>query len=412
MPNSPELADAIDWRPSSSSMNALDAVNFFIAAALSCFGAYVALFLADQGWTLQNIGFVLTAGGLAGLLSQVPCGELLDTIRSKRTAIALGAVMIAAGAVIIAIRPSFPLVLVAFLLQGVTGGFLGPAVASISLGLVGQADLGERLGRNQRFASAGGVLAAVLMGLVSYYLSYRAIFLLAAALLLPLLAAPTWIAPSEIHYGRACGAPDHQGLARPSRGQRRSLWTNRGLVVFAACLFLFQMANASMLPLAGAALAHAENGALIVSALIVVPQLIVAGMAPWAGRQAKSWGRRPVLLAGFAALPIRAVVFAWTADPWILIAAQLLDGVSGATLGVLTALTVADVTRGSGRFNLGQGVVGTMSGFGASLSTTLSGQVAGSLGQAAGFTGIAGVALAAFLLLWLAMPETSPRSAG
>jgi hypothetical protein len=56
-------------------------------------------------------------------------------------------------------------------------------------------------------------------------------------------------------------------------------------------------------------------------------------------------------------------------------------------------------------------VVGTMSGFGAALSTTLSGQVAGSLGQAAGFTGIAGVALAAFLLLWLAMPETSPRSA-
>ena len=315
-------------------MNALDAVNFFIAAALSCFGAYVALFLADQGWTLQNIGFVLTAGGLAGLVSQVPCGELLDTIRSKRAAIALGAVMIAAGAVIIAIRP--------------TGGFLGPAVASISLGLVGQAELGERLGRNQRFASVGGVLAAGLMGLVSYYLSYRAIFLLAAALLLPLLAALTWIAPSEIDYGRACGATHQEGLGRPSRGRRRSLWTNRGLVVFAACLFLFQMANASMLPLAAAALAHAESGALIVSALIVVPQLIVAGMAPWAGRQAKSWGRRPVLLAGFAALPIRAVVFAWTADPWILIAAQLLDGISGATLGVLTALTVADVTRGSG----------------------------------------------------------------
>jgi MFS family permease len=411
MTNSPERADAIDLRPSSSSMNALDAVNFFMAAALSCFGAYVALFLADQGWTLQNIGFVLTAGGLAGLVSQVPCGELLDTIRFKRAAIALGAVMIAAGAVIIAIRPSFPWVLVAFLLQGVTGGFLGPAVASISLGLVGQAELGERLGRNQRFASVGGVLAAGLMGLVSYYLSYRAIFLLAAALLLPLLAALTWIAPSEIDYGRACGATHQEGLGRPSRGRRRSLWTNRGLVVFAACLFLFQMANASMLPLAAAALAHAESGALIVSALIVVPQLIVAGMAPWAGRQAKSWGRRPVLLAGFAALPIRAMVFAWTTDPWILIAAQLLDGVSGTALGVLTALTVADVTRGSGRFNLGQGVVGTLSGFGAALSTTLSGQVAGSLGHGAGFTGIAGVALAAFLLLWLAMPETSPRSA-
>jgi MFS family permease len=124
MTNSPELADAIDWRPSSSSLHALDAVNFFTAAALSSFGAYIALFLADQGWTQQNIGFVLTAGGLAGLLSQVPGRELLDIIRSKPAAIALGAVMIAAGAVIIAIRPSFPWVLVAFLLQGVTGGSL------------------------------------------------------------------------------------------------------------------------------------------------------------------------------------------------------------------------------------------------------------------------------------------------
>jgi MFS family permease len=107
-------------------------------------------------------------------------------------------------------------------------------------------------------------------------------------------------------------------------------------------------------------------------------------------------------------LPIRALVFAWTTNPFILIAAQLLDGVSGTVLGVLTALIVADLTAGTGRFNLAQGFVGTMSGVGASLSTTLSGLVAGSLGRAAGFLGIAAVALAAMLLLSLLMPETNP----
>jgi predicted MFS family arabinose efflux permease len=94
----------------------------------------------------------------------------------------------------------------------------------------------------------------------------------------------------------------------------------------------------------------------------------------------------------------------------ILIAAQVLDGVSGTMLGVLTALIVADLTAGTGRFNLAQGVVGTMSGVGASLSTTLSSVVAGSLGRAAGFLGIAAVALAAVLLVWFLMPETNPSS--
>ena len=79
-------------------------------------------------------------------------------------------------------------------------------------------------------------------------------------------------------------------------------------------------------------------------------------------------------------------------------------------LGVLTALIVADLTAGTGRFNLAQGFVGMTSGVGASLSTTLSGLLAGSLGRAAGFLGIAAVAMAALLLLWLLMPETNPSN--
>jgi len=405
-------ADAIEPSPSDTSVRGLDGVNLLLAGALSGFGPYVAVFLADQNWTQRDIGFVLTASGFAGLLSQIPGGELLDAIRSKRFVVALGAAMVAAGALIIALWPSFPLVLVALVLQGITGGFLGLAIAAISLGLVGNAALGERLGRNQRFASTGGVVAAGLMGLIAYFLSYRAIFFVAAALVLPLLAALGRIHPSDIHFGRASCLPDHQGPSTPQRARRRRLWKNRGLLTFAGGVFLFQMANASMLPLAGEALAYSKEAisSLIVSALIMVPQVIVALMAPWVGRRANTWGRRPLLLVGFAALPIRALVFASTTNPMILIAAQVLDGVSGTMLGVLTALIVADLTVGTGRFNLAQGFVGTMSGVGASLSTTLSGLVAASLGRAAGFLGIATLALAAVLLVWLLMPETNPSN--
>jgi len=406
--NSAGVTDTIEPAPSGTSLCGLDAVNLFLAGALSGFGPYVAVFLAEQKWTQQNIGFVLTVGGFAGLLSQLPGGELLDAIRSKRIAVALGAVMVAAGALIIAVWPTFPLVLAALVLQGITGGFLGLAIAAISLGLVGHIGLAKRLGRNQRFASTGGVAAAGLMGLVAYFLSYRAIFFAAAALVLPLLVALGRIRPSDIHFGRASCLPDHQGPRAP----RWSVWKNRKLITFAACVFLFQMANASMLPLAGEAFVYSKDAlsSLIVSALIMVPQVIVAIMAPWAGRRANTWGRRPLLLVGFAALPIRALLFAWTANPTILIAAQVLDGVSGTMLGVLTALIVADLTMGTGRFNLAQGFVGMISGIGASLSTTLSGLVAGSLGRAAGFLGIAAVALAAFLLVWLQMPETNPSN--
>ena len=403
-------ANAIEPSPSAASLRGLDEVNLLLAGALSGFGPYVAAFLAEQNWTQRSIGFVLTAGGFAGLLSQLPGGALLDAVRSKRIVIALGAGMVAAGALIIAVWPSFPLVLVALVLQGITGGFLGLAIAAISLGLVGNAALAERLGRNQRFASTGGVLAAGLMGLIAYFLSYRAIFIVAAALVLPLLVALGRIQPSDIHFGRASCVPDHHGPGAPPRTRLRSLWKTHGLLVFAACVFLFQMANASMLPLAGEAFAYSKEAysSLIVSALIMVPQVIVAIMAPWTGRRANMWGRRPLLLVGFAALPIRALVFAWSADPAVLIIAQILDGVSGTMLGVLTALTIADLTAGTGRFNLAQGFVGTISGIGASLSTTLSGLVAGSLGRAAGFLGIAAVAMAAVILLWLLMPETHP----
>jgi MFS family permease len=398
--------------PSHASLSGLDGANFFIAGISAGFGPYVAAYLADQKWTQDNIGLVLTASGLAGLLSQVPGGELLDIVRSKRALIVMGATMVAISAIIIAFEPSFPLVFTALVLQGMTGGFLGPAIAAISLGLVGHAALPQRLGRNQRFASTGSLVAAALMGLIGYVLSYQAIFLTVVALTPALFVALARIRTSDIHFGRACGAPHHHMPSQPARASRRTLWQSSGLLTFAICLFLFQFANASVLPLLVEALVYqgAERSSLVVSVLIILPQIVVALMAPWVGRQAKSWGRRPLLLIGFGALPIRALLFASVTDPSLLLCLQVLDGISGAVLGVLTALVVADLTSGSGRFNLAQGIVGTASGIGASLSTTLFGLIAVSFGGTTVFVSIASVALLATLILWFFMPETRPAS--
>jgi MFS family permease len=404
---------ALDISPSDASLSGLDWLNFFLAGMQSGFGPFVAVLLASEGLTQENIGFVLSAGGFAGLLSQLPGGELLDATRSKRFLVALGAGVVALSALAIAFWPKLPVAFTALVLQGLTGGFLGPAIAAITLGLVGHAALAERLGRNQRFASAGGVVATALMGAIGYFSSYQAIFLASAALAIPLFFAVARIHPLEVHHGRACGQPDHHEPTPPPRVSRRSLWRNSGLLTFAICLFLFQFANASMLPLAGEALAYhgGTRASFVISAMIIVPQIVVVLAAPWVGREAQSWGRRPLLLIGFGALTLRALLFALTSNPLLLVPVQLLDGVSGSVLGVLTALIIADLTKGTGRFNLAQGFVGTLAGIGAALSTTFFGLVVQHSGSAVGFISIAAVALSTVLIIWLRMPETKPPTA-
>lgn len=400
--------------PSGQSLHALDRLNFFLAALLGGFGPFMAFYLADQDWAPPSVGLVLTVGTVAGLLSQLPGGELLDSVRSKRVLLAIAIAMVALAALLLVLRPSLPFVFAAALLQGASGGLLGPGIAAISLGVVGHAALADRLGRNQRLASIGGFAAAGLMGLVGYALSSRAIFLASAALAFPALLALARIRAADIHFGRSCGAPDHHDrFTSPPRINRAVLFKNYHLLVFAGCTFLFQMANASMLPLVGEALAQSEGqqSSLILAALISIPQLIVALLAPLAGRYAESWGRRPLLLIGFCALPIRSVLFAFSASPALFMVAQVLDGLSGATLGVLTPLVIADLATRTGRFNLAQGFVGTFSGIGASLSTTAWGVVVDNLGRTFGFLGMGTVALGAGAMIWVLMPETKPLSA-
>jgi MFS family permease len=406
------LPHAAEPSPSRASLNGLDGINFFNAAMLAGFGPYVAVYLAEQKWTQENIGFVLTASGLAGLLALMPGGELLDTVRSKRALAALGASMVAVTALAIGIWPDFPVVFTALVLHGTTGAFLGPAIAAISLGVVGHLALPEQLGRNQRFASAGSLIATGLMGLIGYLMTYQAMFLIAAALGLPLLVALAAIRPADIDFARSCGAAHPDAPTQRTRTTHRCLWKNPAVLTFAAGLFLFQLANAAMLPVVGAALVYdgESRSSLIVAALIILPQIVVALLAPWVGRQARRWGRRPLLLIGFGALPIRALLFALTADPLFLVGLQLLDGISAAIVGVLTVLVTADLTHGTGRFNLAQGIIGTASGLGAALSTALFGFVAANFDWAATFLSMASVSLLAISIMWLLMPETRPST--
>jgi sugar phosphate permease len=154
--------------PSQQSLFALGWLNFFLSGVQTAFGPVAAAFLAAQGWVAEDIGFVLTIGGIASLVSRVPGGALLDAARSKRLLVATGVVTVALSTLILRLWPTFPLVALAEVLQGATAGVLVPGVFAITLGLVGHAALAERLGQNQRFAAAGGVAVTLTMALIAY----------------------------------------------------------------------------------------------------------------------------------------------------------------------------------------------------------------------------------------------------
>jgi MFS family permease len=384
-------------------------LNFFLSGMQTAFGPIAAAYLAAQEWTAKDIGFVLTIGGVASLVSQMPGGELLDAARAKRLLVAAGVVIVALSILIFRLWPSFPLVALAQVLQGITGGVLGPAVVAISLGLVGHAALSERLGQNQRFAAAGGVAVTLTMALVAYSESPWAM-IVPVVLAVPVLIALNQIRPEEIDFGRASGVERAPAGSPERAGRFAALLKNRRLLTFALCVVLFQLANASMLPLVNGMLASEgkRQAAPLVAALIIVPQLIVVLLAPWVGEQAEKSGRKPLLLVGFAALPLRAVMFALISNPLALIVIQVLDGITGAVLGVMTALVIADVTKGTGRFNLAQGMFGTIMGIGASLSPTLSGLIVHHFGYPGGFVSLAGEGVVALLALVFFLPETKP----
>jgi len=395
--------------PSRGSLRGLDWFVFFVADVQTGFGPFIAVYLTTQAWTQGDIGLILSVGGLVALMGQMPGGAIVDAARSEKLVAGLAVTAIGMSALVYAAWPAFPAVLAAAVLHSGASCVLGPCIGAISLGLVGHGGISERLGRNARFASIGNGLAAAAMGACGYFLSNRAVFIVTALLVGPALLALSHLRASEIDPKKAHGGePElthHVPIASLLSSERR-----RTLLIFAACMMMFHLANAAMLPLMGGVLTmrSSEWAPVMIAACIVVPQLMVALISPWVGRRAQQWGRRPLLLMGFAALPVRGVLFAIVPVPNFLVAVQLLDGISAAMLGVMGPLIVADITRDTGRFNLAQGIMGTAMGIGASISTTFAGQMTDHFGSMAAFLGLAGVAAAGLTLVWALMPETRP----
>jgi MFS family permease len=392
----------------------LDALNFLLADVRGALGPYLNVFLVtQQHWSVAEVGIVTTTSGWLGLVMQTPVGAAIDATRAKRGLIVAALCGLAAGATVIFLAPSFWPVMAANALMAMVGDVFGPAIAALTLGLYRRAELARRMGRNAAFDHAGNVAIAAVAGVVGWLFSQRAVFLLVPAFAV-LAALAVWSIPAgAIDHRRARGAESSGPKGLDDHDERGLsgllvLLTCRPLLVYAGCTILFHLANASLLPLVGQklALAHPDLATAMMSSCIIAAQAIMLPIALLVGYGADHWGRKPILLLSFAVLPVRAALYTLSDDSAWLIGAQLLDGVGAGIFGAITPLVLADLMRGTGRYNLAQGAVATAQAIGASSSGLAAGLIVDHFGYSAAFMAASAVATTALLALAGLMPET------
>jgi MFS family permease len=399
-------------KPKGFSPFSLDAVNFLAADVRGAVGPYLNVFLVtQQHWSQTDVGLVTTIGGLLGLGLQTPIGAAIDETRTKRGVMVLALAVLAVTSVVIFAFPTFWPVAIANSLMAVAGDVFGPVVAALTLGLFARKQLARRMGRNSAFDHAGNVAIALVAGAVGYEFSQRAVFLLVPVFAILTAIAVLSIPAKAIDYNRARDLDTESGVAKSTIGIAGYgiLFKTRPLVIFGLCAMLFHFANAPLLPLVGQKLAAAypKEATAMMSTCIIAAQLVMLPFALLVGRTADSWGRKPLFLVGFGILPLRAMLYTLSDNSFWLIGVQLLDGVGAGIFGALTPLVVADIMRGTGRYNLALGAIGTMVGIGASLSGLGAGVVVDHFGYSATFLALGAAALVAVIVFAFWMPETA-----
>jgi len=399
--------------PSRRAALGLDALNFFLADVRDGLGPYLAIYLLavrgpEQGWTEATVGFVMTIAGLTGLLAQTPAGALIDSSRNKPAIVIAGALAVTLTCLSLPFLSNFYLVAGSQSLAAMAGAIFPPALSGITLGLVGPKAFARRIGRNEAFNHLGNAVSAAIAAGTAVLFGPIVVFWLMAVLAALSIGAMLVVPRREIDDTLARGL-SHDAAHHEQPSGLKMLLSSRPLLIFALTCFLFHLSNAAMLPTTGQLLTYVvgkDQATSLIALCIVAAQCVMVPMAIMVGAKADAWGRKPIFLVAFAVLALRGALYPLSNDPFWLFAVQCLDGVGAGIFGALFPVVVADLTRGTGRFNVSQGAVATAQGLGAAFSASIAGVIIVSAGYSAAFLTLSAIGAAGFLLYLFAMPET------
>ncbi len=348
---------------SPAATRSLDASNFFLADVRDGLGPYLAVYLLTVAhWDEARISFIVSIAAAAGIIAQTPAGALVDAMRAKRAVMIAAAILVTVASLALPWLTSFWAIAISQGVANAAGVIFAPALAAVTLGIVGHSGFTRGIGRYELFDHLGNASVATAAGLAAYVYGPVVVFYLMAAMSVASLFSILAIPEKEIDHDLARGL--HDAIDPKQDGDKPSGWqvlvACRPLLIFATCATLFHFANAAMLPVVGQKLALQDKdlGITMLSACIV--------------------------------------------------AAQALDGVGAGIFGALFPIIIADMMRGMGRFDIAQGAVITMQGIGAALSTSVAGFMIVKFGYSAAFVTLGAIALVALALWLVAMPETKP----
>lgn len=396
------------------SLKALDRLNVTLGDVRDVFEPYLAIFLAtERHWNPAQVGFAIAITNIAGILTQTPMGALVDVSKHKRLLVAIASLTIAISYLTITSVQAFPAVIVAQAGIGIAAVTIIPAVSAISLGLVGQDRLEQRISRNEAFNRTGNTFTAVVAGVLAHFTGLTWIFYLLVLLCVATTILIFRVQSQDIDHTVA--RADDNSAKDPEQTRSRlsvkDLLSDRTLLKFSVVVFLFYAANGALLPLVGQQLTggQANTSSAFLSACIAISQGTTIPVAAWAGQAADRWGRKPLLLLAFTATTLRAFLYGLGANPWFIVGVQTLDGIASGIFAVLLVVVVADLTKGTGRFNLAQGGLYTTIGIGAALSNLAIGFLAKAAGFGVAFFTLSAIAAMGMLWLWFVMPETKEQ---
>ncbi|SAK58236.1 major facilitator transporter [Caballeronia fortuita] len=382
-------------------------VSFFAADVQAGVGPFLGIYLQAHGWTPDRIGTVLTIGGIIGMLVTTPAGALVDATSRRRAVVAVASALSIVAAIIIWTWQGFWPVTLSQIATAVAGATMGPALAGLTLGIVGRENFDRQFGRNQVANHAGNIAAAMLSGWLGAWLGMPYIFALSAAFGAGCILAALWIPPRSVHRHFARGiAKEDSDDTDDSNDVRadamRVLLRNHSLLVLAAALAAFNLGNSAMLPLYSLAVAstHTADPSHVTAANIVISQIVMLIAAACASRAIRRWGFWRIILVTLATLPLRAMTAAWIAPSWGIVPVQMLDGVGAGLQSVAVPALVVHLLHGSGRVNLGQGAVQGVEAAGACMSPILGGWIAHHYGYPAAFLALGSLSVVS-LAIWI-----------
>ncbi|HFN1303999.1 TPA: MFS transporter [Klebsiella quasipneumoniae subsp. similipneumoniae] len=367
------------------SLRALCLTSFFIADVRDGLGPFLGIFLTQRHWQAEDIGLLMTVGGVAGLLATLPAGFITDTSRHKRVLLAGVCLAITLTTLLLWFSQKTSVVALSQVASGICAAFVGPLIAGITLGLTRQRGFSAQMGKNEAFNHAGNFFTALIAGAIAWYWGIGGIFILMACTTLFTLIALLAIRSSDIDDDAARGL---ESAVTPAVPGFAILFRHTPLLIAGVTLMLFHLANAALLPMLSMRIAAAPghlNPGLFAAATVIISQVVMIPVAIRVAGSIDKYGYWRCILLALLIMPIRAALAA-------------------GILGVAVPSFIVSLLRGSGHVNAGQSVVMLMQGAGAAMSPALTGAIAGRYSFATAFGVLSVIALVALIVWWRSAP--------